>query len=126
MIVSEAARRAGTWLTNAGRFPPTLWVGASPHHLACPGTVSRSNELYVKVIEDLLESLILGGFRRIFLLNGHGGNITPARQALYNVQLRRKDDPKLFLAFSSWWALAADQVAAIPDLRALMVTHACE
>ena len=126
MIITEVARRAESELGEEARFLPTLWLGASHHHLAYAGTISLSNDLYVKVIEDLLESLILGGFRRIFLLNGHGGNITPGRQALYNVQLRHKDIPELFLAFSSWWALAADQVAAIPDLHAHMVTHACE
>ncbi len=126
MIITEIARRAEFELGDEARFLPTLWLGASHHHLAFPGTVSLSNNLYVSVIEDVLESLIGGGFRRIFLLNGHGGNITPGRQALYNVQLRHRDKPELFLAFSSWWALSAEQVATIPGLQSPSVTHACE
>ena len=126
MIISEIARRAESELKEDARFLPTLWLGASHHHLAYAGTVSLNNDLYVKVLEDLLESLISAGFRRIFLLNGHGGNITPGRQALYNVQLRNRENPELFLAFSSWWTLAADQIAAVPDLGCPYVTHACE
>jgi len=126
MIISEIARRAEEELGDSALFLPTLWIGASDHHLAMPGTVSIANDHYVRVLEDLIESLIGAGFRRIFLLNGHGGNITPGRQALYNVQLRHRDKPDLYIAFSSWWTIAADQVAAIQGLEAHMVTHACE
>jgi creatinine amidohydrolase len=126
MIVSEVARRAAAVLEEEALFLPTLWIGASDHHRAMPGTVSIGNNHYVSLLEDMLESLIGSGFRRIFLLNGHGGNITPGRQALYNVQLRHRDKPELYLAFSSWWAIAAEQVAAIQGLEAKSVTHACE
>ena len=126
MIITEIARRAEGELGREALFLPTLCFGASDHHRAMPGTVSIANDHYVKVLEDVVESLIGSGFRRIFLLNGHGGNITPGRQALYNVQLRHRDRPDLYLAFSSWWAIAAEQVAAIEGLDAKMVTHACE
>jgi creatinine amidohydrolase len=126
LIITEVARRAEAELGNEAVFLPTLWMGASDHHRAFAGTVSVANDHYVLLLEDLLESLIGAGFRRIFLLNGHGGNITPGRQALYNVQLRHRGERDLYMAFSSWWAIAADQVAAIQGLEAKAVTHACE
>jgi len=126
LIITEIARRAERELSDSVLFLPTLWLGASHHHLAMPGTVSTANDHYVLILDDLVESLIGAGFRRIFLLNGHGGNITPGRQALYNVQLRHRDKADLYIAFSSWWTLAAEQVAAIQGLEAHMVTHACE
>ena len=126
MIIAEIARRAESVLGDGARFRPTLWLGASHHHLAFPGTVSLSNNLYVNVVEDVLESLITAGFRRIFLLNGHGGNITPSRQAIHNVQIRHRDTKGLLLAFSSWWTIAAEQIAGIPGIQADSVTHACE
>ena len=127
MIGSEIARRAEAELGDSALFLPMLWIGASDHHRAFPGTVSVSNDVYVKVLIDLLESLIGGGFRRIFLLNAHGGNITPGRMAIYDVQLRHyQDKPDLWLAFSSWWAIAAPQIAAIEGIEAEAVTHACE
>ena len=126
MIGAEIARRAEAELGDTALFLPTLWVGASDHHRAFAGTVSISNEVYVRVLVDMLESLIASGFRRIFLLNAHGGNITPGRMALYDVQLRHRDKPELWLAFSSWWTIAAEQVAALTNVRQEMVTHACE
>jgi creatinine amidohydrolase len=127
LIGGEIARRAEAALGEEAVFLPTLWVGASDHHRAMPGTVSISNPVYVQVLISILESLIGGGFRRIFLLNAHGGNITPGRMAIYDVQLRHyKSKPDLFLAFASWWQIAAEQVAAVPGLQAKHVTHACE
>jgi creatinine amidohydrolase len=126
LIGAEVARRAEAELEDAALFLPTLWVGASHHHRGFPGTVSISNDVYVKVLIDMLESLIGSGFRKIFLLNAHGGNITPGRMAIYDVQLRHRDIHDLWLAFSSWWAIAAEQVAAIEGIDQEMVTHACE
>lgn len=127
LIITEVARRAEAALGDAALFLPTLWLGASDHHRAMPGTVSASNDHYVRMLEDMLESLIGGGFRRILLLNGHGGNITPGHQALYNVQLRhRRDKPELYLVFTCWWQIAAAQIAAIEALEQKIVTHACE
>jgi creatinine amidohydrolase len=126
MIITEIARRAEAELGEEALFLPPLWLGASDHHRAYAGTVSAANDHYVQILEDMLESLIGAGFKRIFLLNGHGGNITPGRQALYNVQLRHRTDKELYMAFSSWWAIAAEQVAAIQGIDAKMVTHACE
>ena len=126
MIGTEIARRAEAELSDEALFLPLLWVGASDHHRAFPGTVSISNSVYVDVLIDMLESLVAAGFRRIFLLNSHGGNITPGRMAIYDVHLNHRDIPDLFLAFSSWWTLAAEQVAALTNVKQEMVTHACE
>jgi creatinine amidohydrolase len=126
LIITEVARRAEAELGDEALFLPTLWLGASDHHRAFSGTVSAANDHYVKILEDLIESLLGAGFRRVFLLNGHGGNITPGRQAIYNVQLRHREEKDLYIAFTSWWAIAAEQVAAIQGLETKSVTHACE
>lgn len=126
MIGAEVARRAEAELGDEALFLPALWLGASDHHRAYPGTVSLSNETYAAVIADVLESLVGGGFRRIFLLNAHGGNITPAQLAMYRVQLRHRDKPELYLAFSSWWQIAAGPVEALAGPDQTSVTHACE
>ena len=65
-------------------------------------------------------------FRRIVLLNAHGGNDVPGLQAVYETQLRHQDLPDLWLAFFTWFTMAAEQIAAIPGLVQKKVTHACE
>jgi creatinine amidohydrolase len=127
MIGTEIARRAAEELGNEALFLPTLWVGASDHHRAMPGTVSIRNDIYVQVLIDILESLVGAGYRRIFLLNAHGGNITPGRLAILDVQLRHyREMPDLWLSFSSWWHIAAPQIAALENVEQELVTHACE
>lgn len=126
MIGAEVARRAQAELGDEALFLPTLWLGASDHHRAFPGTVSLGNDTYAAVIADVLESLVGGGFRRIFLLNAHGGNVTPAHVAMYRVQLRHRDMPELYIAFSSWWQIAAGPVEALAGPDQTSVTHACE
>lgn len=126
MIVTEIARRAEAELGASALFLPSLWLGASDHHRGFSGTVSVGNDIYVRMLVDVLESLIGGGFRRIFLLNAHGGNIVPGQMAIYDVQLHHRNLADLWLAFSSWWTVAAEQVAALEDVEQKTVTHACE
>ena len=126
MICTEIARRAEVELGDEALFLPTLWVGASDHHRAFPGTVSIHNETYVRVLTDALESLIDAGFRRVFLLNAHGGNVTPGRQAIYDVQLKHREEPDLWLAFASWMTVAAERIAALEEVEQEHVSHACE
>jgi creatinine amidohydrolase len=122
----EIARRAEQALGETAVFLPMLWVGASDHHRAFPGTVSLHNATYTQVIEDILESLIGSGFRRIVLLNSHGGNGGPGNAALYEVEMRHRDKENLWLVMATWFSLAAPQIAQIEALEQKCVTHACE
>jgi creatinine amidohydrolase len=127
LIGGEIARRAEAELGDDALFLPLLWIGASDHHRAFPGTVSLKNETYVRVLIEMLESLIEAGWRRIFLLNSHGGNIIPGQMATYDVQLRYyREIPDLWLAFTTWFEIAREQAAAIPDMTQDHVIHACE
>jgi creatinine amidohydrolase len=123
---AEIARRAEGALGDAALFLPTLWVGASDHHLRFPGTVSVHNATYTRLLEEILESLIGGGFRRIVLLNGHGGNAGPGSEAMYQVQMRHREDRDLWLVLATWFVLAAPQIAEMAGLEQKAVTHACE
>ena len=40
----------------------------------------RPRRLYLDLLLDLAENFLQHGFTRIFLLNGHGGNIIPGKQ----------------------------------------------
>ncbi len=76
LVIEHLARAAAVEAAN--RIPvlvaPTMPFGSSHHHLPFGGTMSLSTETFFRAIYDLGESLITGGFRRIFILNGHGGN----------------------------------------------------
>lgn len=53
---------------------PCLPYGMASGFAAYPGTVTLKLRTYLAVIEDLLDSVYRAGFRRILIVNGHGGN----------------------------------------------------
>lgn len=53
---------------------PTLPFGMAPYFTAYPGSMSLRITTYIEVIRDLLDTLAGQGFRRIAIVNGHGGN----------------------------------------------------
>jgi creatinine amidohydrolase len=56
---------------------PVLPFGLTPTFTAYPGTVNLRMTTYLALVGDILDTLRHQGFRRILLVNGHGGN-TPA------------------------------------------------
>jgi creatinine amidohydrolase len=79
---------------------PPLALGVSPHHLAFPGTLSLSPETLVAVVLDVCSSLHRHGFRRIMLVNGHGGNIATLGVAGRKVRDRLGD---VDILVTNWW-----------------------
>ncbi|ASJ72754.1 creatininase family protein [Granulosicoccus antarcticus] len=53
---------------------PAIPYGLTPYFMAFPGTVSLSLSTYATVVREVLDSLYATGFRRILIVNGHGGN----------------------------------------------------
>jgi creatinine amidohydrolase len=79
---------------------PVLSYGMSQHHMSFPGTMSLEPSTLMLVVRDLLTSLSRHGFRRVMILNGHGGNIAPVQSAIAET-CHRITDTKI--KFFSWW-----------------------
>ena len=79
---------------------PVLPFGLTPSFAAYPGSPTLRLETFVAVVRDLLESLRRQGFRRILIVNGHGGNL-PARAA---VREWVADHPDAQALFHSWFS----------------------
>jgi creatinine amidohydrolase len=97
---------------------PPLNFGVSPYFLAYPGTLSLRAATLLDLIEDLIRSAFGHGFRRILLLNGHGGN-DPARSRLFELA---NTLPGLKLAWYSWWQ--SHSVEAVAQAHGLRSYHA--
>jgi creatinine amidohydrolase len=118
-IARSAAARAAAHIPVV--VAPTLPFGSSHHHLPFGATLSLATETYYRVLVDVLESAITSGFRRIFLLNGHGGNHELVQLAARDLALKHPAN----IAAASWWTLAADGlVAAGAAERGRMPGHA--
>lgn len=106
---------------------PTLWIGSSHHHKDYPGTLSLCPSLYSEVIKSTCESILRAGFTRIFFLNGHGGNETPAAQALSELVAENECADDAYLAIASWWSVAEKTIGKVrPTMSTPFISHACE
>lgn len=72
ILASRLARDVG----EIAKVPvyPVLPFGLAQQWVAFPGTVTFRVETYLAAIRDVLDSIRRAGFRRILLINGHGGN----------------------------------------------------
>lgn len=126
-LVSEVANRLEAAMPKQVVLTPTLWLGASDHHLDFPGTISVPNTLYVDMITSILRSFVDAGFQRILFLNGHGGNIAPGTVALTEAVNENDDFADVFAVLSSYWTVAEPCMRpADHGMESERLTHACE
>ena len=101
---------------------PPVWWGYSPYHARMPGTISLRPETHLALLQDILDGIISHGFRKIFLLNGHGGNRNLISVAVFECMRRTG----VSVAAASYWDLASAQIAAIRESPKGGMAHACE
>lgn len=99
-IAQAAARKASASIPMI--VTPALPFGSSEHHFVFGGTLSLGTETYYRVLRDLLTSLVRDGFRRIFVINGHGGNHELAELAARDLALGHE----VRVAAGSYWGIA--------------------
>lgn len=100
---------------------PVIPVGVSEHHMAFPGTLTLSPVTLQQVIHELVTSLHRHGWRRVFVLTGHGGNNATVEIAVTRL---RADLPDLHLAWSGITPVVADLAAELATSR--IRGHSCE
>jgi creatinine amidohydrolase len=123
VLVTGVAEGVERRLPDSVVLLPTLWFGASHHHLRFGATLSASVDVHIDLLCDLLTPLLDDGWLRVLVLNGHGGNIDTMQTALRRLQPRYRDR---ILAAASYWDLAAAELAALAEGPRKTMGHACE
>ncbi len=108
-LVAEAVVRRAETLADI-LSGPTFNVGYAPHHMGFPGTITLRAETFAAVLTDWITSLVQHGFSHIYVLNGHGGNITPVMRVFEALSREETIRPKPKLCLRNWWMY--DPVAA--------------
>ncbi len=126
MLLAEIVRRANEVLRDRVVWTPLLWLGNSHHHLEFAGTLSAAPRTYLNVLNDLIDNLVAHGFRRVVLLNGHGGNIVPAQQAIFEARQRYRQRSDLVLLVATYWMLGARPQDVDATFVQNRMGHACE
>lgn len=126
MLVGEITRRAESQLRDRTLFTPVVWLGNSQHHIDFPGTMSAAPRTYIDMLVDVVENFLTHGFRRIVVVNGHGGNNVPGDQALFEVRQRHRQRDDLMLVFACYWALGCKPHEVDTTFAQHAMGHACE
>jgi len=92
-VATEAAQPLGVPVF------PVVPYGITPYFLGYPGTVSLRVETYIGLVRDILDGLHRQGFRRILIVNGHGGNAPAGAFAAEWMA----DRPGTAVKFHNWW-----------------------
>lgn len=126
ILVGEVVRRAEAQLAGQILVAPVMWLGNSQHHLDFAGTLSAAPRTYLDLVTDLVENFLTHGFRRIVIVNGHGGNNVPCQQALFEIRQKHREREDLLLLFAAYWALGGKPHEADPSIEQQSMQHACE
>jgi creatinine amidohydrolase len=125
-IVTAIAREVESRLADRILVTPTLWLGHSPHHMNFPGTLSAEPGIYIGIVKSLVHSMVRHGAKKIFLLNGHGGNEAPVPVALRELKTELSAQKDVFVTFASYWWLGSKTLTAVRESGVGGVGHACE
>jgi creatinine amidohydrolase len=120
-IATQFAHRVAevVWDTHKVVVTPAVTFGFSPHHMEFPGTITLSELTLSSMIADICHSLAQHGFKKIILLNGHGGNETAISNAMHDIH--SNIDAKVYHV--NWYGLATDKIREVVTPPAY---HACD
>ncbi len=127
LLLGEVIRRVKQ-TPVAGRclFAPLQWFGNSHHHTDFPGTLSASPRVYLELLKDFANNFLVHGFTRMVFVNGHGGNIVPLQQALYELKQDYRQNRDVLLLSITYWDAAGSPGDVIPGLTQTQMGHGCE
>ena len=100
---------------------PTLWCGMAEHHMAFGGTFTFDIPTYRAVLLSFLKSIERHGFKRVFIVNGHGGNIAALNSFLPD--FARETNLRLYA--TTYFELSKEDLAQFLDDQK-SVHHACD
>jgi creatinine amidohydrolase len=122
-LVHEVAVRAARLVAEHEPIvvTPVIPFGMSEHHVSLGGTITLDFATMQAVLNAVCDSAIRQGFRRICILNGHGGNIAAVETIATELTIAHR----LPIAAATYWQLAPQEIAALLE-RQGGVLHACE
>lgn len=100
---------------------PCAWAGLAEHHMDFGGTVSLEFDEFRAVLRGIVRSIARCGFKRVFILNGHGGNA----EAVGVCAMEFQRDLGIKVGAGTYWHLVGDAFAPVLE-RQPSVMHACE
>ncbi len=89
---------------------PVFCYGNSHHHMPFGGTLSLSSPIYIQAVTEVLLGLVNCGFRKLAVVNGHGGNTDS--NAVVGLDFVHRLDQKVTIATGAYWDIARPAIVA--------------
>ncbi len=102
---------------------PTMPFGYSVHHMRFAGSITLTFDTLVAVYKEVCLSLIHHGFKKIVIMNGHGGNINAVNQAIRDVRSETGVTVYNVMVFPSEKGFGSDSLSVCKQEGG---GHACE
>ena len=83
---------------------PPVSYGISPHHMGFPGTITLTTETFTAMMKEIVRALVKHGFRKILIINGHGGNTAALQSVISDMRL----ETGAYLYQTNWWEIGSD------------------
>ena len=84
---------------------PPMMYGFTHYNMGEVGTITLGLEVFIAVLCDIAARIWANGFKRIIMLNGHGGNQAPTWTA--SVKLAEED---IWALAITYWNMAQDEL----------------
>ena len=123
-MLAEAVAGAAARAADGVVVLPSPGYGFSAHHMRFPGSVTLRAETLMAVCEDIVGSVVQHGFRRILVVNGHGGNAGIIDVLASTLGHRHYGNARI--ACLTYFTLAQKQIAELRQSAAGGMGHACE
>ena len=124
MLASAVSLEAAKRMSGRVAVLPPPWYGFSQHHMRFAGTVSLRAETMTSLVEDIAHCIIAHGFRRLVLVNGHGGNA--GLVDVLSAKLGYQFYGRARVAGLTYFQLAQDRIAKLRLSSVGGMGHACE
>ncbi len=120
-LAAEALQAEALQNEMAVVVAPTLWCGMAEHHMAYGGTFTFDLPTYRAVLMAFLKSIARHDFKRVFIVNGHGGNISALAAFLPDFAV----ETGLKVRATTYYELAQPGMPGVLEDQE-RVRHACE
>jgi creatinine amidohydrolase len=105
LVALDVAKR----VPGTAVLPPVNY-GVSEHYKDFPFTVSLQFDTETAIIRDILESVYREGIRKVFIMNGHDGNIAPIEIAARTAKVAHPDFK--IVSLDAWWRVVGELLPA--------------
>lgn len=85
---------------------PILYYGNSHHHLPFAGVLSLTSQTFMTAVTEILEGLVRSGFRKLAVINGHGGNSDP--NGVVGLDFVNRLGYPVSIATANYWDIARE------------------